>query len=244
MSPADDELAHAEALTVPDIRQLRAVFFDFDGVILESAAIKEEAFRHVFAEWPQHLDRIVQHHHDYLGHSRFEKFSWIYREILQQQLSVNESTALGNRFSRFVRQRMLACPMTPGAVAFLDRLRGRVDCFVVSGTPHAELEELITKRDLQPYFREIWGSPRSKATIFRDILDRHDFAADQVLAIGDGKSDYDAACSVGVAFVARKAPSSAQDWSTTSVPVVDHLGELLAPLDLRAGGSTAKSRLR
>jgi beta-phosphoglucomutase-like phosphatase (HAD superfamily) len=49
---------------------LRAIVFDFDGVILESADIKTNAFRALFASYPEHVDQIVDFHLRNAGVSR------------------------------------------------------------------------------------------------------------------------------------------------------------------------------
>ena len=220
------------ALPVPTAGQLRAVFFDFDGVILESAEIKDDAFRELFSHLPEHHERILEHHHRHLGRSRCEKFEWIYEELLGLPLEKSESTALGRRFSDLVRARMLDCPYTPGVISLLDSLSDRVDCFVVSGTPQEELEALVGERGLARYFRAVVGSPPRKSESFQALFSRYDLPPREVLAIGDALSDYEAAMSAGVRFVARISSSSRQDWSHLSVVTVRSLDELMEPLGL------------
>ena len=50
--------------------KLDALLFDFDGVILESADIKTDAFRELFADQPAHVEEIVALHQRYGGVSR------------------------------------------------------------------------------------------------------------------------------------------------------------------------------
>ena len=47
--------------------RVRAVVFDFDGVIIESGDIKTEAFLELFAAYPEHLPAIKRHHLDHLA---------------------------------------------------------------------------------------------------------------------------------------------------------------------------------
>lgn len=216
---------------LPEATGLRAVFFDFDGVILESVAIKDQAFQQLFSDHPEHLDRILKHHRVHLGHSRFEKFEWIYRELLRRPLGNRESLVLGKRFSALVEAGVLSCPMVPGARELLEALRGsHLESWVVSATPQRELESIIDQRELGKYFREVHGAPPTKTEIFATLLDRHGLEPQEVLAIGDGLSDYHAAEAAGVSFVARTSDSSHQDWSSIPVPTVSNLAELLGPL--------------
>ena len=63
---------------------LKAIFFDFDGVIVESAGIKTEAFRKLFSNYPDQVDEIVDYHKANAGISRYDKFDYIYEKILKQ----------------------------------------------------------------------------------------------------------------------------------------------------------------
>jgi len=221
---------------LPDAAGLNAVFFDFDGVILESVSIKDNAFRDLFAHLPQHLDRILEHHRRHLGRSRFEKFEWIYRELLGRSLDEDESQVLGERFSALVRSQMLSCPMVPGAGDLLRALQGRFECLVVSATPQDELERIIDERELGAFFCEVCGSPPGKNEIFTALLERRGLEPREVLAIGDGLSDYRAAEASGVHFVARDSESSRQDWSAVPVPTIRDLTELLGHLGASRDG--------
>lgn len=224
------ETASTEPL--PRVADLDAVFFDFDGVLLESAAIKDDAFRRLFSSMPEHLDRILAHHREHLGRSRFEKFDWVYSELLGRRLDRDESQELGRRFSRIVFEQMTVCPLVPGARDLLEALRGVVECFVVSATPQGELEALIAHHELAGFFVEVRGYPPAKTAIFADLLARHGLSGEAVLAIGDGISDYEAARAVGARFIARDSESSRQDWSATRVATVPSLADLIGPLGL------------
>jgi len=62
------------------MKEIQAVFFDFDGVILESVDIKGWAFGKLFEkQHPEHVDEIVAFHHANNGMSRFEKFRNFYK---------------------------------------------------------------------------------------------------------------------------------------------------------------------
>ena len=63
------------------MRTLKAIIFDFDGVICESVEAKTEAFRKVFLDYPEHLDEIIAYHMTQGGVSRYIKFEYIFREI-------------------------------------------------------------------------------------------------------------------------------------------------------------------
>ena len=211
-----------ETLALPDLAGLQAVIFDFDGVVLESADLKTQAFLEVFADVPEHREAILEHHLAHLGFSRFEKFRWIYRNLLERPLGEAEEEALGERYAEVVRRKILACPFVPGALELLQGL-GDKAAFVASGTPQDELRWVVGERGLEPYFDEVWGSPTHKPEIIEGILARKGYARNRVLMLGDGESDYRAAQATDILFVARESSHTGQSWQNVSVPVVQDL---------------------
>ena len=104
---------------------IKAIIFDFDGVIIESSEIKTAAFRTLFATYPDRLTEIIAHHQKNSGISRYKKFRYIYEEILGQALSVQKEAALGEEFSLIVLEKVLNAPYTAGAIEFLQRNKDR-----------------------------------------------------------------------------------------------------------------------
>jgi phosphoglycolate phosphatase-like HAD superfamily hydrolase len=201
-----------------DRRALRAVVFDFDGVILESADVKTDAFCELFSHLPaEQVAAVRRHHLDNLGISRFKKFAWIYENLLGKAISDDESTALGQRFSDLALEKILAAPFVTGADVALRELSARYPLFVASGTPHDELGMIVERRGLGGHFREVWGTPTEKPRILTDVMARHGWGRDEVLFIGDGMSDYKAAHEVGVQFLARDTPALTAEWVALGV---------------------------
>lgn len=178
-----------------------AVALDFDGVILQSNAVKTDAFRHLFAAWPQHLDEIVALHRRFGGISRLRKFDKIYAEILKEPLSPERRQEMGEQFKTYVFDAVVASPMVDGAEEFIRAWSKRCPLFVVSGTPHDELHEIVRLRNIGGYFTELHGSPRTKPDILNDILARHGLAPGDMPYVGDAQSDEIAARACGLRFI-------------------------------------------
>jgi phosphoglycolate phosphatase-like HAD superfamily hydrolase len=212
---------------------IRAVVFDFDGVILESADVKTDAFVALYAEHgPEVCSRVREHHLANMGISRFKKFAWIAENVFGRALSDDESAELGRRFSDLALANVLAAPMVRGAEAALGALGALgLPLFVASGTPEDELQLIVARRGLAPAFCEVHGTPRDKPTILGDVLARHGLAPDRVLFVGDGMTDYRAARAAGTQFLARDTPLLHDEWVALGVrrePDLVRLPELVA----------------
>ena len=182
---------------------LKAVFFDFDGVILESADIKTAAFAALFDGFPKHRSRILAYHLGNAGLSRFKKFDHIYRNILKRPLPPSERRRLGAAFSRLVLEKVLASPAVAGAGELLRRYGPRLRLFVLSGTPQAELRRIVKRRGFSDFFRGVYGSPRTKEDLLTSLLRRHRLSPAETAYVGDAMSDFRAASSRDIPFVGR-----------------------------------------
>ena len=217
--------------SIPKLESLEAIVFDFDGVILESAAGKGKAFLDLFSDYPEHLEAIRAHHLANLGVSRFEKFEWIYGNLLERPLSEAESRELGRRYSELVFETTVASPFVPGALELLESLVGRSPLFVASATPQAELEAVIQRRGIDRFFTGVHGSPPAKPRLLAEIIETGGFDAERVLMIGDGVSDLEAARHAGCLFLARLDEAAPKQAFPAETPFVRTLAELTrAPL--------------
>ncbi|HOW53929.1 MAG TPA: HAD-IA family hydrolase [Syntrophorhabdaceae bacterium] len=183
---------------------IRTIIFDFDGVLVESNNIKTEAFSALFKGMcndEQHR-RIVQHHIDNLGVSRYKKFVHIYRNILGKDIGQKELDDLSRSFSGLVMERVVKAPSVNGAMEFLQNNKD-YKCYIVSATPHEEINEIVRLRSIKGYFAGIYGSPKEKEELIDDILVKGKHSTESTVYVGDGMNDYRAAKKCGVHFIAR-----------------------------------------
>ena len=185
---------------------LQAVIFDFDGVLAESAEIKSDCFRQLFAD-REEVDRIVALHERHAGVDRYTKITMFYRDILKEPLTPAELDRLAQRFEALVEERVAACAMVAGARDLLDCLHGRLPMAVASGTPQIELERIANRHGLLRYFLALRGSPPGKSRLVSEILDQSGWEPHRVLMIGDAMTDFEAAQENGLQFIGRQMPS-------------------------------------
>ncbi len=205
----------------------KAIFFDFDGVILESADIKTEAFIELFTSHPEHLPAIKEYHLQNLGVSRFKKFDWIYQNLFNHTLSEEEMAALGDAFSKIVFDKVVQSPFVPGAQELLEFAHKNILCFVASGTPEEELKQIVIQRKLYGYFREVCGTPRTKSQIVTELSSKYNLMPDQCWFIGDANTDHEAAKATGLSFIARNTEVMREYWTQQeNIWLVDSLHEV------------------
>ena len=201
------------------------MLFDFDGVILESAEIKTDAFRDLFSDYPAHVAEIVQLHLRHSGISRHIKFEMIHRDILRLPFDAAKDEELGRRFEALVMEKVLSCQMVPGARDVLDRFTGRLPMALISGTPGAELAAIVRRRGLERYFDAVHGSPPAKREWISRLLLAGRWQPERVVMVGDGLSDFEAARDSGVHFVGRVTPR--HNPFSPGTPVVADLTSLV-----------------
>lgn len=181
-----------------------SIFFDFDGVIVESTDIKTEAFAKLFElEGANVVKKVVAYHTDNMGISRFDKFRYIYKEILHRELSDNEFDALCKKFASLVVNAVVSAPYVKGAREFLEKKAVAYSLFVVSATPQEEIVDIVRMRGLSGLFKSVHGAPLTKSVTVKRILREENISPLNTLYIGDAMSDYLAAKDNGVRFIAR-----------------------------------------
>ena len=181
-----------------------AIFFDFDGVLVESMQVKIEAFRSLYAPYGRDIEeKALAHYLANTGIARGIRITECHRAFLGREPSEAEVRALSDRFGELVEDRVVACAWVPGAKEVLERWYRRLPLFVVSATPNAELARILERRGMAHYFAAVHGSPPDKITVIGRLLQEHGWSGDRVLMVGDGPPDHRAAAANGVAFVGR-----------------------------------------
>ena len=206
-------------------KRYQAIFFDFDGVLVESLKIKTEAFRELFKEFGEDVvKKVVAHHLAKTGVARSIKIKEAYERFLGVALSDDAIAKLAQTYSDLVETKVIACAWVPGAKELLEDLVGDIPLFIVSGTPQDELERIVSARRMERYFASVHGSPRKKADILATLLELHKLQADNCLMIGDGLTDLNAADQVSMNFLGRLRPDGLNSFPEGTTTVRDLWG--------------------
>lgn len=212
-----------------------AIIFDFDGVIVDSATIKSDAFAEIYrGEDPERIAMVVAYQLLHGGVSRRAKFEYFEREIFGRAGDTASLDALCRRYGELVVDQVLACPFIAGAPEFLERYCERMPLYLVSGTPQGELELIVGERSLSPFFRQVVGAPTTKPEAFAAILAAGRHTAHGVLAVGDSRTEFDAAHGLGMPFLAI-TPGAGSDPFPPGVARRPDLGRLADFVEGRHG---------
>jgi HAD superfamily hydrolase (TIGR01549 family) len=180
---------------------INSIFFDFDGVILDSVNVKTEAFRMMYLEYGSEIaDKVVVHHLENGGISRFEKFKHYHEEYLGKSISTEIVNALADQFSELVLSEVISSSPIPGSLEFIKQ-DTKYKKFIISGTPDNEIKEIVSSLELEDYFIEIHGSPVKKGEHTERCLLEHYLKPENSVFIGDALADYQAAVQNSMKFI-------------------------------------------
>lgn len=184
--------------------EIKAIIFDFDGVLVESVDVKTQSFAEMYKPYGEDIVRLVTAYHlENGGISRYEKFRYYEEHLLGKSVCADNEKILAETFSKLVKDAVISAPFVPGAFEFLSSYRNDFVFFIASGTPEEELKEIVTLRGLDQFFIAVYGAPAKKEEIINEICMRHELEKCSVLMVGDSLSDYKGALAAGVHFVGR-----------------------------------------
>jgi len=179
-----------------------AFVFDFDGVLADSVEVKTEAFRQLYLMHGEAVaNEVVRYHRENGGMPRAEKFVYYQTELLGVPPTEEELEHLSQKFSELVVDAVVNVLEIPGGLVFLQEWHGRIPMYIDSASPDKELDEIVLRRGLVPYFDGVFGSDRTKVENLRKILDTGGYNPEKVLFFGDALSDYSAAKKCGTKFM-------------------------------------------
>jgi phosphoglycolate phosphatase-like HAD superfamily hydrolase len=179
------------------------IFFDFDGVILASHAVREEGFRDILSDFPaSDVDVLIKYHKDNGGLSRYHKIDYFFENILQIPVSKEEKRSRAERFSCIMRKRMISPDLIiQEVVNFIKENHKKYPMHIISGSDQTELRYICREIKIDTYFLSIMGSPAPKIDLIHEELVNWRYKTQDVVYIGDAINDYNAASAQNIAFL-------------------------------------------
>ena len=190
------------------LSDFKTFIWDFDGVIKESAAIKEKSYIDLFSHFGQEGMEFVNNHNKVnSGISRLEKIPF-YMKHFGLPLNDHLISHYMESFSNSVVQSVIDSPYVPGVVQFLEQNYQSKTNYLISGTPQLELEHILTRLNLKHFFKEIFGAPHIKVDALKLIKKEYNLETKNTIFIGDSIIDMEAALGNGVKFCLRRNTSN------------------------------------
>lgn len=201
------------------IKSYKTLVFDCDGVVLDSNIVKTEAYFRVaknLGATDAQAQALVDYHVKLGGISRYHKFDWYLREVLQEPVTETALQALLDGFAKELEIGLMACEVAKG----LTDLRARTanaNWLILSGGDQQEIRALFAKRTIDNkalaslFDGGLFGSPDNK-----DIVLARELANGNIqlpaLFIGDSKYDHEAAIRAGMDFIFLSNWTEVPDW--------------------------------
>jgi len=179
------------------------IFWDFDGVIKESVSIKGEAFQSLFASSDKSLkEKILIHHHNNGGTSRYEKIKTYLRwaGLPYEDNVVND---FAKKFSVIVKDKVIQSRWVPCVKDYISNNSNRQIFALVTATPDSEIKEILKLLNFRGNFDFVFGAPITKEAAIKEALLRTKINKDKAIFVGDAYSDYIAAKKNNIDFVLR-----------------------------------------
>ncbi len=187
---------------------IRCVGFDFDGTLVDSNAIKRDSYFEALAPVAgarEVIEAVLREH------PRDDRHGTLAR--VHARLSVPaRGSGEGSRdplppvadwvdaYAAVCEARVIACPPIPGALPALDALAGSHALYLASATPEDALVRVVAGRGWTDRFRGVFGGPRSKVENLVRIALGEGLEREQIVYVGDGAVDRDAAREFGCPF--------------------------------------------
>ena len=179
------------------------IFWDFDGVIKESVALKGDCFCDLFPGITlSQKNYIYDYHLANGGISRSIKILH-YIDYLGLKLSNLEKTELITKFGSLVFNKTVQSSWVPGVEAYIKNNPFNQKFYLISGTPQHELNSIVEQLDIDHCFLEVAGSPQDKTDYVAQIL-LHYPSSTSSLFVGDALTDYVAARASNIPFLFRE----------------------------------------
>lgn len=208
----------------------RNIFFDCDGVILNSNKIKSDAFYEVAAKiYGNDIAKKFQIYHEFNGGiSRFEKFEYLISvtQDLNKKIPIDD---LLKDYEDLTLSKILHCDVAFG----LEDLRNEnadQKWYVVSGASQRELRYIFKEKKIDHLFDGgIFGSPDDKISIINDIK-KCDYHSSAEVFIGDSRYDYETAKNFNFDFIFVSEWTQLENWKKfchdnklINIPNIKHL---------------------
>lgn len=180
----------------------KVIFWDFDGVLMNSNAIRDQGFTEVLRAYPaEQVEELLHFHRRNGGLSRYVKFRHFFEEIRKEPIIEEEVQAWADKFS-MIMKKILVDPelLIQETLNWVKTNHQGYKMHIVSGSDQNELRYICKNLQIDGYFKSIHGSPTPKLEWVKVLLAKHRYKREVSALIGDSINDFEAARENGITF--------------------------------------------
>jgi phosphoglycolate phosphatase-like HAD superfamily hydrolase len=208
----------------------RVVVFDFDGVLVDSNAVKRDAYALVFARFGDTARLVADGLDEQPDGNRFQVIGRVLDRVRAAGLLPAGEPAggwvehLAGAYNDICEHHQATCSEVPGASEAIAALAPRAALYVNSATWEEPLRRVVRRRRWDRHFRGVCGSPATKVENLRRIQSAEAVPPGDIVFVGDGRRDVAAAREVGCRFVGVRNPFN--DFDPAGLELIDDLRDL------------------
>ena len=176
------------------LREVKKIFIDFDGVIVDSNKFKESAIKNsvykLLGESKKNIEAI-RYFNINAGISREKKLSLFFNS--------EEVSGIMKLYAKECNQFFSKATPTRGFKTFAEYIKKNhsyIKLFILSGGERDEIKLFLDKNKLLFFFEDILGSEKSKSIHLEEKL-----VSNNDIFIGDSKNDLNTSLKVGLKFI-------------------------------------------
>ncbi|WP_213522266.1 HAD family hydrolase [Nonlabens sp.] len=182
---------------------IKTIFWDFDGVLMNSNAVRDKGFELVLADYPKdQVKQLMDFHQANGGLSRYVKFRYFFEEVRGEEITDEEVQIWADKFSEIMYANLINEDLLIKETNdFVKANYQKYQMHIVSGSDGKELRKICKGVRINQYFKSIEGSPTPKKKLVANILEEQNYKQEEFILIGDSINDYEAAKNNGIFFM-------------------------------------------
>ena len=184
--------------------QFKVLIWDFDGVIVDSNNIRDNAFCYALNDFDKFkVNELLIYHRENGGLSRYAKFDWFFKKF-SSSVSEKYREHVLKRFSEYCLSRItdpqILRKEVMDVINFLYKEKKLM--YIASASSNEELNFAAKELKIAHFFNDILGSPRNKIESVKQIKDlNNSYPNSDFILVGDAINDLNAASQNNINFL-------------------------------------------
>ncbi len=209
---------------------IKTIFWDFDGVLMDSNAVRDQGFEDVLQKYPKDdVAKLMEFHQKNGGLSRYVKFRYFFEKIRKETVTDEQVQELAKHFS-IIMKKLLLNPLLliQETLDFVKNNQDQYVMYITSGSDQEELRYLCKELQINHFFKGIHGSPKPKKEWIKELIEKHEYRPNECVIVGDSINDWEAAIANGIFFIGfnnnelKKKPVYFKSFKEIKKPLGDY----------------------